>query len=64
MFIPEPCFDQPEEKVVGYCGCCGGEIYEGELYYAIEGEQIHEDCLGDYAKKHFAGCLREAGADV
>ncbi len=64
MFIPESRFNPPEEKIMGYCDHCGSEIYAGELYYDIDGKQIHEDCLEAYAKKCFAKCLREAGTDV
>ena len=62
--IPEPRFDPPEPKVFGYCQHCGGEIYEGETYYNIDGQIIHEDCLWDFAKEHFADCKEEARAHV
>ena len=45
---------------MGYCDQCGGEIYEGEEVYDIDGDTIHEDCLLDYAREHLA-VKREAG---
>lgn len=37
-----------EETVVGYCKCCGGEIYDGE-YYGVDDnyKYICTDCI-DY----------------
>lgn len=58
--IPERPLDPPEDKVFTYCEHCGGEIYEGEDYYDIEGESIHEDCLYDFAKSLYSGCRKEA----
>lgn len=51
---PEPPLDPPEDKVFGYCDQCGGEIYEGEDIYEIDGDIIHEDCLLDYAREKLA----------
>ncbi len=52
--IPERPLEPPEDKIFGYCDHCGGEIYEGEDIYEIDGDIIHEECLLDYAKEHFA----------
>lgn len=57
----EPPLDPPEDVVIGYCACCGGEIYEGEDIYEIDGDLIHDDCLSEYAEKFFADCKTEAG---
>jgi alkyl hydroperoxide reductase subunit AhpF len=53
--IPEPPLNPPEDVIFTYCKYCGGEIYEGENYYAINGENICVDCLRD-----FADCIEEA----
>lgn len=53
-FIPERPLEPPEDKIFGYCDHCGGEIYEGEEVYEIEGDIIHEDCLLDYVRKNLA----------
>lgn len=58
--IPERPLDPPEDKVFAMCDCCGGEIYEGEDYYSIDGELIHEDCLHDFADEYFKDCREEA----
>lgn len=57
--IPEPPLDPPEDVIVGYCAYCGGEIYDGETVYRIDGGLIHEDCLYDFAKEYFADCKEE-----
>ena len=53
-FIPERPLDPPEDKVFCYCDHCGGEIYDGEEYYEIKGDLVHEDCLLDYVKENLA----------
>ncbi len=57
--IPELPLEPPDDIIVGYCNQCGGEIYDGETVYRIDGQRIHEDCLGDFAKKYFAACQEE-----
>lgn len=34
-----------------WCAHCGRELYGGEDAWWLEGKAVHEDCLGDYAKK-------------
>lgn len=48
------CGECMSEKpsVVGYCSVCGMLIEDGETFYDIEGELVHEDCLMDWAKKY------------
>ena len=53
-YEPEPRLDPPEDVIFAECDHCGGEIYEGETYYEIDGQYIHEDCLRDFAEKYFA----------
>lgn len=39
----------PEDKVVGYCNHCGGEIYQGQDAYIFDGEMYCEkSCIWDY----------------
>lgn len=42
------------EKVRSECRQCGGEIYEGEDYFVIDGEDLHDDCVEAYAKENIA----------
>lgn len=58
--MPEPPLEPPEDVIFGYCNHCGGEIYEGETYYDIDGQNIHADCLRDFASDYFADCVQEA----
>lgn len=40
---------EPQEiSIFCYCAHCGGEIYEREDIYDIDGDLIHEYCLRDY----------------
>ena len=39
------------------CDLCGGEIYQGQAYYRINGRTVCRDCLADYAESYFADCL-------
>lgn len=50
-----------ENKARTTCNECGQDIYEGEIFYTINGENICVDCLGDFAEKWFQAFLRVAG---
>ena len=43
------------------CSLCGGELYPGDPYFALEGKLVCEDCLGRYARGYFAHRLRRVG---
>lgn len=45
--IPEPSLTPKEPRVLHYCTCCGGEIYEGEEYYHLETLKLNicKDCV-------------------
>lgn len=58
--VPERPLESPENKIYGTCDFCGGEIYEGETIYSIDGQCIHEDCLHDFARSYFANFMTEA----
>ena len=40
----------PESKPAAYCTICGGEMYEGDILYAIDGG-ICERCLNDHYRE-------------
>lgn len=47
---PELPLDPPEEKEIGFCKCCGGEVYAtGSYCYDEEGNLFHadNDCLNE-----------------
>lgn len=64
MYEPERPLEPPEDKIYGYCNLCGGEIYEGDTIYEINGQLIHEECLEEFAKDYFSGCRTEARPEV
>ena len=41
------CPNAPEEIAVFICSGCGLDIYEGEDYWDIMGEQFCEKCIND-----------------
>ena len=59
-YLPERPLEPPEDKPIAYCDYCGGEIYEGETVYTVDGQLIHEDCLHDFADDYFKDCKEEA----
>ena len=46
-----------EGGVSAECTLCGGEIYQGEAYYYINGQALCRDCLRDYAERMLAPFL-------
>lgn len=50
----------PEEKIFATCDYCDGDIYDGEIYYDIDGDKIHEDCFVEYCRNIFSDCRKEA----
>lgn len=44
-------YDLDEHKI-GTCAGCGGDIYDDESYYDIDGELVHEDCLDRWAEQY------------
>jgi len=55
--------DTPDNHLKTFCYCkvCDGEIYEGEEYLKVEGDNIHEDCFDEYAKNMLNPIIRIAG---
>lgn len=50
-----------EGGISGECALCGGEIYAGEAYYAINAQAICRDCLPELAARYFAPFMRKEG---
>ena len=44
-------YDLDEHKI-GTCAGCGGDIYDDESCYDIDGELVHEDCLDRWAEQY------------
>lgn len=40
----------PEPEPVAYCAICGGEMYEGDTLYTVDGG-ICEQCLNDHYRE-------------
>ena len=45
-------YEEREPKKIGVCEECSDPIYDGEDYYEIDGDMLHEDCLYDWAHKY------------
>ena len=45
-------------REVPACALCEGELYPGDRYFAMDGQNICETCLERYARRYFAGQLR------
>lgn len=50
------------DEIVAECDICGFEIYKGQIRYRINGEDICEDCLGEFAAR-FLAPFRMGGND-
>lgn len=44
------------------CDLCGDEIYDEEPFYRVDGENVCNDCVGDYARRILAP-FREEGRE-
>ena len=52
--------DPQQQSAYAICGCCGGEIYLGQLYYEMDDRYVCPECLGEYAKSSFLSRQRTA----
>ncbi len=52
--------DPQQQSAYAICGCCGGEIYLGQLYYEMDDRYVCPECLGEYAKSYFLSRQRTA----
>lgn len=55
-----PACDRQQVPVFACCCLCGGEIYVGQSYYALEGKYVCPLCLTEYARLYFLPALRTA----
>lgn len=60
--IPDP----QEAEVKAYCEGCGGEIYEGEDVYVVDGVILHADwdCLYQYIDPEFMTIEEALGVEA
>ena len=47
-----------------HCSLCGGELYQGDVCYVINGAVVCRSCLGDYAEQVFAAHRRIGPGEV
>lgn len=52
--------EEDGSAVRGICDLCGREIYRRETFYRVDGENICEECVEDYARRMLAP-FREEG---
>ena len=52
--------DPQQQSAYAICGCCGGEIYLGQLYYEMDDRYVCPECLGESAKSYFLSRQRTA----
>lgn len=57
--------DPADAKVKTYCEACGGEIYENEMVYIVNGLIIHDDldCLKDIANPEWLSVEEALGEE-
>lgn len=53
-------YEEDGSTVRAVCDLCGGEIYQEETFYRVDGETVCEDCVADYARGLLAP-FREGG---
>lgn len=49
----ERYYEETKPKSIGVCEHCSDPIFEGEDYYDIHGDMIHEDCLREWADEQY-----------
>lgn len=53
--------EEDGSAVRAICDLCGGEIYMEEDFYRVDGENICENCVEDYAR-HILAPFRQEGS--
>ena len=53
MCFPERSLEPPEDREVGKCAVCGGEIYAGEEHWSDGTERICDRHLDRMTAQHF-----------
>lgn len=53
-YIQISYYHDPQETPAScICQMCGGELYEGDVYYDMGGYPVCRDCLGQFARRYF-----------
>jgi hypothetical protein len=60
---PEPSLTPKEPRVLYYCACCGGEIYEGDDCYEFSADDAFESKKVYICKDCVRSASRVAGED-
>ena len=50
-YEPELPLEPPEDKIIGYCAQCGGEIYAGNPVYLCDEGMVHVDCVLEHIEQ-------------
>ena len=56
--------DVQRRGAMTHCSLCGGELYEGDPYWAVNGSIVCENCLDTFAKAEFAAHRLVCGQEV
>jgi len=58
--------DPQDADVLAYCEGCGGEIYQGEEVYVVEGDILHAEweCLVRYIDPEFKTIEEALGVEI
>ena len=55
--------DPQRRRPMALCSLCGAELYRGESYWQINGQQVCEACLLPLARAEFAAHRRICGEE-
>ena len=56
--------DVQQHPPAAYCSLCAGELYEGDVYWHINGSKICRACLGQFASEEFAAHREICGEEM
>lgn len=57
------CGGEARETVCARCSLCDGELWRGERYYRVSGENVCRRCLADFAAQVLAAYEVTGGED-
>ena len=64
MRIREKAHRDPQRRPPrAHCSLCGGELYQGDVYWSINGSTLCRGCLREYAAQAFAAHRRVCGEE-
>ena len=52
MFREIDYLDPTDSKAVCECDWCGKDLFASDVYYALDGDRVCEDCWEDYCDDH------------